>query len=122
MMIDDLGGYWQEYREPRTTTELAFDRQMALMPTDDMLDDRQAEPRATDFPRACLVDAIKSFRETRQMLWCDSLTLVDDGNLNGRPPRDRPCGRRRGIEQAHDDADVLVGPTIFDRIVDEIAE
>src|SRR5207244_2716339 len=56
--------------------------QLAAVPLHDMLDDRQAEPRAAGLARAAAVGAVEPLGEARQVLACDARAGVGDGDLS----------------------------------------
>ena len=57
-------------------SESTVDIQPGIVPLQDVLDDRQTEPRTPALPRAPGIDAVEPFRQARQVLGGNSLAGV----------------------------------------------
>src|SRR5690348_16262588 len=58
----------QRQGKGRSFAELALHTYMAGHLFGDMFDDRQAQAGAPGFPRACLIDAVKTLEDARQLV------------------------------------------------------
>jgi hypothetical protein len=71
----------QKKSHSRSLPELAVDLQKPIVGLDDMLDDGEAEPCASEFARAGFVDAIKTLGEARQVFCGNATAGVGHHNL-----------------------------------------
>ena len=76
-------GLGQGDREGRALTWLAFDHQPAAVAGDDMLDDRQPQPGATQRARPAVVDAVEPFGQPHPVFGRDAGAVVAHRNHQG---------------------------------------
>ena len=67
--------------KPTTLPGRALNGDLAAVGLGDVLDNREAQPGAPQFPAAGLVDAIKSFKKPGEVFFSDADTLVFDNNI-----------------------------------------
>src|SRR5437879_845837 len=106
-----LAGGRQRYRKGRALAGCALDVEAAAVAVDDVLDDGEAQPGATQLARARGVDAVEALGEPRQMVGGDAVALVADGD--GDPAL---AGRTR--HHAHRGG----GLGVLQRVVDQVLE
>lgn len=68
---------WKDDGELAALSDLAFDAETTAVTVDDMFDNGKSKARAAHFPRSVAVDAVKPFCQARDMMGCDTVTMVD---------------------------------------------
>src|SRR5262245_39716234 len=86
------------------------------MPVENVLDDREAETRATALAAALDVDTIEPFGEPRDRLARNTLALILDRN------KDLAAFAPAPFDAAECDPHGALFASVFDRVVDEVLE
>ena len=117
VQVIDLFIFWERHLEGRSASDDRVDGQLALMAGQDMFGDGEAQTGAAD-PAAMLgADAVKAFRQAREMLGRDARAVVGDSNGHTFFARIAFAFPEMDFHRA---ADAAVFDGVFDQIVKDL--